>query len=71
MGGLALTHHMIVTNRHVLDGTSGLQVDTWDGHSYTLGSPLVGRIGDIGFVTSGGYLPKSTHASQSHTPVND
>jgi S1-C subfamily serine protease len=54
--GFALTHHLIVTNRHVLDGTERLQVDTWDGHSYALGSPLVGRIGDIGFVTTGGSL---------------
>jgi hypothetical protein len=29
----------IVTNRHVLDGTAGLQVDTWDEHSYGLSSP--------------------------------
>jgi S1-C subfamily serine protease len=65
--GFALTHHLIITNRHVLDGTAGLQVDTWDGHSYDLTAPLVGRIGDIGFVSTDGYLAPVARFAKART----
>lgn len=31
--GFALSPTQIITNRHVVDGASEIQIDTWDGHS--------------------------------------
>lgn len=53
----ALDRHTLVTNRHVLAGADQLELDTWDGTSLTVSSGSVGRLVDLGVVTTVVSLP--------------
>jgi S1-C subfamily serine protease len=55
--GFALTRRLLITNRHVLAGASGLEVSTWDGRSFTVTAAEVGRLKDIGVAIVDGQLP--------------
>jgi S1-C subfamily serine protease len=55
--GFALDPHTLVTNRHVLAGADELELDTWDGRSVNVSSASVGRLVDLGVVSTSATLP--------------
>lgn len=56
--GWALTHNLLVTNRHVLAGADRLELNTWDGRDLRVATANVGRLGDLGIVRVAGRLPE-------------
>ena len=46
----------LVTNRHVIDGASRIQVETWDGRPIRIGAARVGVDTDLGIID----LPRAT-----------
>ena len=56
--GWALSRPLLVTNRHVLAGADGLELNTWDGHDLRVSTASVGRLGDLGIVHVSGRLPE-------------
>jgi S1-C subfamily serine protease len=65
--GFAIDAHTLLTNRHVLAGASELEISTWDGHDEQVSAAAVGRLVDLGVVTSKGTLPY--HALAEAEPV--
>ena len=57
----ALDRHTLITNRHVLAGADELELDTWDGTALSVSSASVGRIVDLGIVTTAAALPGVGH----------
>jgi S1-C subfamily serine protease len=57
--GFALSDHVLITNRHVLTGADSLEVSTWDGKTFTVGTARVGVLGDLGVAVVGGTLPRA------------
>jgi S1-C subfamily serine protease len=57
--GFALSDHVLITNRHVLAGAESLEVSTWDGKTFTVGTARVGVLGDLGVAVVGGTLPRA------------
>ena len=55
--GFALDPHTLVTNRHVLAGADQLELDTWEGRSLNVSSASVGRLVDLGVVSTSATLP--------------
>ena len=55
--GFAISHDLLVTNRHVVAGAAVLEVSTWDGHSLDVSGADVGVLGDLGVVVVKGRLP--------------
>lgn len=55
--GFALDRHTLVTNRHVLAGADELELGTWDGKSLNVSSASVGRLVDLGVVSTAATLP--------------
>lgn len=50
--GFALDAHTIVTNRHVVDGMSSLELTTFDGRAITVDTVLVAEKADLAIVTT-------------------
>ena len=57
----ALDSHTLITNRHVLAGADELELDTWDGTTISVSSASVGRLVDLGIVTTAADLPGVGH----------
>jgi len=60
--GFALDQHTLLTNRHVLAGSSQLEVSTWDGHDFAVSTAKVGALVDLGVATVAGALPRAASA---------
>jgi S1-C subfamily serine protease len=64
--GIVVGPDLLVTNAHVVDGASRLQVATWDGHSLAVSVTSVAGSDDLALVhVTGGMLPAS--AELAHT----
>ena len=57
----------LVTNRHVIDGASRIQVETWDGRPVRIGAARVGVDTDLGIID----LPRATVRRFDVLPLAD
>ena len=57
--GFAITKHVLVTNRHVVEGADALQVSTWDGRSFDVAISGIATADDLALVLVQGTLPQT------------
>jgi len=50
--GFAYDAHTLITNRHVVEDTSELQVTTYDGHTITVTAASVAGVADLAIITT-------------------
>lgn len=67
--GFAITDHVFVTNRHVVDETVLLQVSTYDGRDLTVNAVGVVVVADLALVWTKETLPGQIQLAPSNPPV--
>lgn len=69
--GFALEEHLLVTNRHVIEGALAIQVSTYDGREVDVGTAAVATIADLALVRTVEALPAAVLVAASDPEVGD
>lgn len=62
--GWILSSHEVVTNRHVVEGATHIEVTTYDGHDYVVNSSLVAKTPDLALLTLDDVFTESATMAQ-------
>ena len=57
--GVVVDDGLIATNRHVVDGASRLEINTWDGRTLTVDGAAAASESDLALVRVAGPLPRA------------
>lgn len=69
--GFAVGPHLIVTNRHVIEGDAALEVSTWDGRPREVEATAVARGHDLALLRTVRELPGSVEIAQRPASAGD
>jgi S1-C subfamily serine protease len=69
--GFALDDHTLVTNRHVVDDSSTLQLSTYDGRDLTAAAASTAGLADLAIVRTEDALPATPELAETDPVVGD
>ncbi|HLR55957.1 MAG TPA: serine protease [Actinomycetales bacterium] len=69
--GFALDDNTLVTNRHVIEDSSELQLETYDGRDVAVAASTVASFSDLALVTTADKLPQVAPIAEEDPEVDD
>jgi S1-C subfamily serine protease len=69
--GFAVSKQVVATNRHVIENDAGVQVSSWDGHTWATDLVAAAVFGDLALVQVDGTLPVALDFRMTYASGDD